>query len=57
MCIRDRNRIRFVGVSDDFLCYDDSPSARLGIYYYEMGAAPRKPTSLDDRDVYKRQGL
>ncbi len=44
-----KNRIRFVGVSDDFLCYDDSPSARLGIYYYEMGAAPRKPTIVYDR--------
>ena len=39
-----KNRIRFVGVSDDFLTYDDDPRARLGIYYYEMGAAPRKPT-------------
>ncbi|WP_367924793.1 sugar kinase [uncultured Ruthenibacterium sp.] len=44
-----KNRIRFVGVSDDFLSYDDSPSARLGIYYYEMGAAPRKPTIVYDR--------
>ena len=44
-----KNRIRFVGVSDDFLCYDNSPSARLGIYYYEMGAAPRKPTIVYDR--------
>ena len=31
------------------LCYDNSPSARLGIYYYEMGAAPRKPTIVYDR--------
>lgn len=44
-----KNRIRFVGVSDDYLVYDDSPSARLGIYYYEMGAAPRKPTIVYDR--------
>ena len=39
-----KNRIRFVGVSDDYLVYDDTPDARLGLYYYEMGAAPRKPT-------------
>lgn len=44
-----KNRIRFVGVSDDFLIYDDSPDARLGLYYYEMGAAPRKPTIVYDR--------
>ena len=36
-----KNRIRFVGVSDDYLVYDDTPDARLGLYYYEMGAAPR----------------
>ena len=44
-----KNRIRFVGVSDDYLIYDDSPEARLGLYYYEMGAAPRKPTIVYDR--------
>ncbi len=44
-----KNRIRFVGVSDDFLIYDSSPEARLGIYYYEMGAAPRKPSIVYDR--------
>ena len=26
-----KNRIRFVGVSDDYLTYDDDPRARLGI--------------------------
>ena len=35
-----KNRIRFEGVSDDYLIYDESPEARLGIYYYENGAAP-----------------
>lgn len=43
-----KNRIRFVGVSDDYLVYDDTPDARLGLYYYEMGAAPRKPTIVYD---------
>ncbi len=44
-----KNRIRFEGVSDDYLIYDDSPQARLGIYYYENGAAPRKPSIVYDR--------
>lgn len=44
-----KNRIRFEGVSDDFLVYDKSPEARLGIYYYEYGAAPRKPKVVYDR--------
>ena len=44
-----KNRIRFNGVSDDFLQYDASGEARLGTYYYEMGAAPRKPTIVYDR--------
>ncbi|MCR5214298.1 MAG: sugar kinase [Eubacterium sp.] len=44
-----KNRIRFEGVSDDFLIYDNDPGARLGIYYYEAGAAPRKPSIIYDR--------
>ena len=44
-----KNRVRFIGVSDDYLIYDDSPQARLGIYYYENGAAPRKPSIVYDR--------
>lgn len=44
-----KNRIRFCGVSDDFLVYDDSEDARLGIYYYENGAYPRKPGVVYDR--------
>lgn len=44
-----KNRTRFVGVSDDYLIYDGSDDARLGIYYYENGAAPRKPTIVYDR--------
>ena len=44
-----KNRVRFVGVSDDYLIYDDYPGARLGIYYYEMGASPRKPAVVYDR--------
>lgn len=44
-----KNRIRFGGVSDDFLLYDDSRDARLGVYYYENGAHPRKPSVVYDR--------
>lgn len=41
--------IRSYGVSDDFFIYDDSPNARVGIYYYEYGAYPRKPQVVYDR--------
>lgn len=44
-----KNRTRFVGVSDDHLIYDSSDDARLGLYYYESGAAPRKPSVVYDR--------
>lgn len=44
-----KNRIRFSSVSDDFIIFDDSPEARLGVYYYENGAYPRKPTVVYDR--------
>lgn len=44
-----KNHIRFCGVSDDYLVYDDSDDARLGVYYYESGAHPRKPSVVYDR--------
>lgn len=44
-----KNNIRFSGVSDDWLIYDERPEARLGIYYYEHGVYPRKPTVVYDR--------
>ena len=44
-----KNNIRFCGVSDDWLIYDESQEARLGIYYYEHGVYPRKPTVVYDR--------
>jgi 2-dehydro-3-deoxygluconokinase len=43
------NKIRFNGVSDDYIVYDNRKEARLGIYYYESGAAPRKPSVVYDR--------
>ncbi len=44
-----KNKIRFYGVSDDYLIYDDSENRRIGIYYYESGAYPRKPAVMYDR--------
>ena len=44
-----RNKIRYGNVSDDYLVYDDSNEARLGVYYYESGAYPRKSSVIYDR--------
>lgn len=44
-----KKRVRQNGVSDDFLVYDHSKNARLGVYYYEYGAYPRKPRIVYDR--------
>lgn len=44
-----KNKIRFCGVSDDYLVYDKENDARLGIYFYEKGAYPRKPSVVYDR--------
>ncbi|MFV0361706.1 MAG: sugar kinase [Suipraeoptans sp.] len=44
-----KNRVRFSGVSDDFLTYDNTEDARLGVYFYENGAYPRKPSVVYDR--------
>lgn len=44
-----RNKIRYGNVSDDYIVYDTSPSGRLGLYYYESGAYPRKSSVIYDR--------
>ena len=44
-----KNAIRQGGVSDDYLVYDSDKDARLGVYYYENGAYPRKPRIVYDR--------
>ena len=44
-----RNRIRFTGVSDDWVHFDQSAEARLGLYFYEHGESPRKPMVIYDR--------
>lgn len=44
-----KKQTRLSQVSDDFLQYDNEKDARLGIYYYENGAYPRKPSVVYDR--------
>lgn len=44
-----KNKIRYSGISDDYIVYDRSPEKRLGVYYYESGAYPRVPTVVYDR--------
>ncbi len=44
-----RNKIRYGNVSDDYIVYDSSEEARLGLYYYESGAYPRKSSVIYDR--------
>lgn len=44
-----KNKVRSYGISDDYIVYDHGPNARLGLYYYEYGAHPRKPKVIYDR--------
>ena len=44
-----RRSVRYFGVSDDHIVTDDSPDARLGVYYYESGAYPRQSLVSYDR--------
>jgi len=44
-----RNMIGFSGVKDDYLVYDAHKDSRLGLYYYEGGAHPIKPSIAYDR--------
>lgn len=44
-----KGKIRSYGVSDDYFIYDPTPDARVGIYFYESGAYPRKPKVIYDR--------
>lgn len=44
-----RNQISGGSVSDKYLVYDNSAESRLGIYYYESGAYPRKSSVIYDR--------
>ena len=42
-------KIRYGNVSDDYVVMDQSDEKRLGIYYYESGAYPRKSSVVYDR--------
>ena len=42
-------KIRYGNVSDNYIVYDKSDEKRLGIYYYESGAYPRKSSVVYDR--------
>lgn len=44
-----RRMINYTGVSDRYVVSDASKGARLGVYYYESGAYPRKSSVLYDR--------
>lgn len=44
-----RNRIRFGNVDDKYIVLDKTEDARMGVYYYEYGAYPRKPRIIYDR--------
>lgn len=44
-----RNKIRYGNVSDDYVVYDTSMEKRLGLYFYESGAYPRKSSVIYDR--------
>lgn len=44
-----RNSIRTTGISDAYLAEDAEKDARLGIYFYEGAASPRKPRVVYDR--------
>lgn len=44
-----KHKVRYAGTSDDYIIYDDKPTMRLGVYYYESGAYPRLPVVSYDR--------
>ena len=44
-----KNKIRYSGISDDYIVFDRSPEKRLGVYYYESGAYPRVSVVVYDR--------
>ena len=44
-----RNQIKMLGVDDRYLLKDSSPDGRVGIYFYEQGISPKKPSVVYDR--------
>lgn len=47
ICIQ--NDVKSCGVDTRLIVTDSGPGARLGVYYYEGGASPRKPKVIYDR--------
>ena len=43
------NAMRTIGVDDRYVIDDTSSDARVGVYYLEAGASPRKPSVIYDR--------
>jgi len=43
------SKIRMGNVDDKYVIFDSEPDKRLGIYYYENGAYPRKASVIYDR--------
>lgn len=43
------DNIRSLGVDDSLISFELSKDARIGTYYYEYGAYPRKPSVIYDR--------
>lgn len=41
--------VRYGAVTDRYVVFDQSPEKRLGVYYYESGAYPRKSSVVYDR--------
>jgi len=52
-----RGKMRFYGVDDRLVVEDTHRNARLGIYYYENGASPRKPCVVYDRSNSSFAGI
>lgn len=44
-----RNKIHMMQVDDTYVIKDKRKEARVGIYFYESGASPRKPSVVYDR--------
>ncbi|MGI5958874.1 MAG: sugar kinase [Massiliimalia sp.] len=44
-----RQQMRAAGVDDSFIAVDRDEQARVGLYFYEQGVLPRKPSVVYDR--------
>lgn len=45
-----RRQMKSYGVDDSNIVFDKSAEARVGVYYYEQGISPRKPSVIYDRN-------